>query len=178
LLVRGAVDTAERLGLSTLIISLMLVSLATSAPELVTSVQAALRDSPGIAVGNIVGSNIANVLLILGVAALIMPVAVQSNALRRDGGIGLLAALLLTAVGLLLPLDRLVGVLFIAGLAGYLVYAWIDERAAATGGHSAAFEKGAAYGELHRRRPPAGNSWRIAVALGTAAIGLAVIISG
>src|SRR5688572_9028785 len=60
LLVRGAVDTAERLGLSTLIISLVLVSLATSAPELVTSVQAALRDSPGIAVGNIVGSNIAN----------------------------------------------------------------------------------------------------------------------
>lgn len=178
LLVRGAVDAAERLGLSTLIISLVLVSLATSAPELVTSVQAALRNSPGIAVGNIVGSNIANVLLILGLSALIMPVAVQSNALRRDGGIALAAALLLTGVGLFLPLDRLVGILFIAGLASYLVYAWVEERAAATGGHSAAFEKGEAYGELHPHRPPAGNSWRIAAAFGMVAIGLVVIVSG
>ncbi len=80
LLVRGAVAVAERLGMSPLLIGLTLVGFGTSTPELVTSVQAALAQSPGIAVGNIVGSNIANILLILGLSALITPVAVQSNA--------------------------------------------------------------------------------------------------
>src|SRR6056297_3983753 len=83
LLVRGAVRVAERLGVSPLVIGLTLVGFGTSTPELVTSVQAALSGSPGIAYGNIVGSNIANILLILGVAALVAPIAVASSALSR-----------------------------------------------------------------------------------------------
>jgi len=71
LLVRGAVRVAERLGVSPLLIGLTLVGFGTSMPELVTSVQAASVGSPGIAVGNAVGSNIANILLILGAAALL-----------------------------------------------------------------------------------------------------------
>jgi len=63
LLVRGAVQLAERMGVSPLLISLTLVGFGTSTPEIVTSVQAALIGSPGIAVGNIVGSNIVNILL-------------------------------------------------------------------------------------------------------------------
>jgi cation:H+ antiporter len=86
LLVRGAVRIAERLRLSPMLIGLTIVGMGTSTPELAASVQASLAGSPGIAVGNIVGSNIANSLLILGSAALIAPFAVKASALWRDGG--------------------------------------------------------------------------------------------
>ena len=66
-LVKGAVGLAERLNISPLIIGLTVVALGTSAPELVVSLQAALEGSGGLAVGNVVGSNIANVLLVLGI---------------------------------------------------------------------------------------------------------------
>lgn len=115
-LVRGAVQVAERFGVSPLLIGLTLVGFGTSTPELVTSVQAALIGSPGIAVGNFVGSNLANILLILGLSAIVFPVAVSSNALKRDGTLVVLTAVALTAVGLLWSLDRIVGFLFLAGL--------------------------------------------------------------
>ena len=91
-LVRGSVRLAERFGMSPLLIGLTLVGFGTSTPELVTSVQAAIAGSPGIAVGNIVGSNIANILFILGLSALITPIKVGPSALRRDGVIVLLTA--------------------------------------------------------------------------------------
>ena len=84
LLVRGAVQVASRFGVSPLVIGLTLVGFGTSTPELVTSVQAALIGAPGIAYGNIVGSNIANMLLIVGVSAILYPIAISSAALRRD----------------------------------------------------------------------------------------------
>jgi cation:H+ antiporter len=129
LLVRGAVRLAERMGVSPLLIGLTLVGFGTSTPELVTSVQAALIGSPGIAVGNVVGSNIANVLLILGLAALLSPVRVSSGALRRDGVLGVATALAVVVIGFTLPLGRPVGVVLVAGLVAYLVYAWRTERA-------------------------------------------------
>ena len=72
LLVRGAVSVAEKLAIPPLVIGLTIVSLGTSAPELFISVQAALAGSGGIAIGNVIGSNIANVLLVLGFPALIL----------------------------------------------------------------------------------------------------------
>ena len=72
-LVKGAVGLAERLNISPLIIGLTVVALGTSAPELVVSLQAALEGSGGLAVGNVVGSNIANVLLVVGIPALFCP---------------------------------------------------------------------------------------------------------
>jgi len=99
LLVRGAVRIAERLRLSPMLIGLTVVGMGTSMPELAASLQASLAGSPGIALGNIVGSNIANALLILGAAALIAPIAVNARALWRDGGVGVLAALALLAAG-------------------------------------------------------------------------------
>ena len=84
LLVRGAVGVARRFGVSPLVIGLTLVGFGTSAPELVTSLSAALAGAPAIALGNVVGSNIANILLILGVAALIRPVAAQMAGLPRE----------------------------------------------------------------------------------------------
>lgn len=161
-LVRGSVAVAERFGMSPLLIGLTLVGFGTSTPELVTSVQAAIAGSPGIAIGNIVGSNIANILLILGLSALIMPVAISSKALKRDGAIVLISALLLTAVGHFLSLDRLIGFAFVCFLAAYIVFAYRQEMAAGSAEHSAAFKKAEAYEELHDgpiRHQPETTSW-------------------
>jgi len=143
-LVRGAVQIAERLGVSPLLIGLTLVGFGTSTPELVTSVQASLVGSPGIAVGNVVGSNIANVLLILGISALVFPVRVSSAALARDGVVVVASAALMVAVGLAWTLDRAVGAVFVAGLVTYLVFAWHQESRG-TADHTAAFDKALAF---------------------------------
>lgn len=84
LLVRGAVGLANRLGIPSLIIGLTIVAFGTSAPELFISVQAALAGSPGIALGNVVGSNIANVLLVLGLPAMIAAMGCNQKLVKRN----------------------------------------------------------------------------------------------
>ena len=128
-LVRGAVALAGRLGMSPLLIGLTLVGFGTSTPELVTSLDAALSGLPGIAVGNVVGSNIANVLLILGIAAAIAPVAVARTTLLRDGLAMGGATLLGAAVILYGHLGRVPGLLLLLALAAYLVVAYRTGRA-------------------------------------------------
>mgnify|MGYP002780012260 CR=1 FL=1 len=183
LLVRGSVRVAERLGVSPLLIGLTLVGFGTSTPELVTSVQAALIGSPGIAVGNIVGSNIFNIIMILGFSALIFPMAVQANALRRDGMIVLATALLFAAVSLTVGLTRPVGFLFVLGLAGYLFYAYRQERTAGAiaGDHTAAFDRAEAMESADpglRPRAATPGPAGIVVPLLMAIAGLAIIIVG
>lgn len=119
-LVRGAVSIASKFNVSPMLIGLTLVGFGTSTPELVTSVQAAMVGSPGIAVGNVVGSNIANILLILGMAALVLPIAVSPDAFKRDGTMLMLATLLCVAVIVMGSLGRLTGMLFLACLGVYL----------------------------------------------------------
>lgn len=119
-LVRGASAIAERLGMSSFVVGVVVVGFGTSTPELVTSVEAALVGSPGIAVGNIVGSNIANILLILGLAAAVSPIAVQRATLRRDGMVALVAAVACVGLALVGGIDRLTGALLVAGLVAYL----------------------------------------------------------
>ncbi len=130
LLVRGAVGMAARLGISPLLAGLTIVGFGTSMPELATSVQAALGGSPGIAVGNVVGSNIANILFILGLSAVILPLAVNPASFARDsialGG----SALLATGAVLLGVIGPLVGIVLLAALAGYLWWAYKSESAA------------------------------------------------
>ena len=133
--------------MSPLLIGLTLVGFGTSMPELVTSVQASLAHSPGIAIGNIVGSNIANILLILGLSAIITPVAVNSRALKRDGSVVLASALVLAGIGTVSQLDRLAGFGFLLFLAAYLVFAFKQETALPAGGHTAAYEKSQAFAE-------------------------------
>lgn len=128
-LVRGAVSVATRFKVSPLLIGLTLVGFGTSTPELVTSLQAAFAGLPGIAVGNVVGSNLANILLILGVAAAIMPISVDPVAFRRDGTALAVATLLALGVILLGSLDRWMGVVLLAALAAYLVVAYRSDRA-------------------------------------------------
>ena len=126
-LVRGSVATATALGLSPLFIGIALVGFGTSSPELVTSLQAALAGSPGIAVGNVVGSNIANILLILGIGALLLPVACEPKAFYRDGAVLVISAVALTIVVLVGFLDRWTGLVFVAALIGYIVFTYIKE---------------------------------------------------
>lgn len=142
LLVRGAVKVAEQLGVSPLVIGLTLVGFGTSTPELVTSVQAALSGSPGIAFGNIVGSNIANILLIVGISAMLFPIAVSSSALRRDAMVMLAVAVGFAALSFLVPLGRFVGACLILVLVAYIYAAFRQERASSM--HGAVYEKAAA----------------------------------
>ena len=109
MLVRGAVSSAKALGVSPLLIGLTLVGFGTSTPELVTSVTAAMNGSPGIAVGNVVGSNTANILLILGLSAMIYPMAVNPQGFKRDAIMLIVSALACTAVVLYGRMGPLVG---------------------------------------------------------------------
>jgi cation:H+ antiporter len=130
LLVRGAVGLAARLGISSLLAGLTIVGFGTSMPELATSVQAALGGSPGIAIGNVVGSNIANILFILGVSALIVPLVVNPASFARDslalGG----SALLCTGAVLIGVIGPLIGIVLVACLVGYIWWAYRSESVA------------------------------------------------
>ena len=121
LLVRGAVGIAQKLGVSTLFTGLVIVGAATSMPEMVASVQAVLSGSPEIAWGNIVGSNIANSLLILGGAALIMPI-VLAGVGRRDSIVALVVTLAVWAVAYLGLGHQYIGVALLATLVVYIVW--------------------------------------------------------
>ncbi|MFP4539152.1 MAG: calcium/sodium antiporter, partial [Dichotomicrobium sp.] len=127
-LVKGAATIATRLGVSPLLIGLTLVGYGTSTPELVASIEAAWIGSPGIAVGNIVGSNIANVLLILGASALIYPVATTKHAFRRDGVVLVVASALLVLVTLHGVLSAWTSLGFLALLLAYTIVMYITER--------------------------------------------------
>lgn len=127
-LVRGAVAVARIAGISPLVIGLTLVGFGTSTPELLASVQAALLGAPAIAVGNVVGSNIVNVLLIMGLAALLSPVAADAPGVRRDMLVMGLATV--TVAGLLLwgTISRLVGAALLAALVAYTVGTILADR--------------------------------------------------
>jgi cation:H+ antiporter len=121
--VHGAAATARNLGIPPLLIGLTIVALATSAPEILVSVVAALRGEPDLAIGNAIGSNIANIGLVLGVVALLRPVELKSATLRREMP-ALLAVTLLT-VSLFLDsyLGRVDGLVLLAGLV--IVMIWL-----------------------------------------------------
>ncbi len=106
--------------------------------------QAALVGAPGIAYGNIVGSNIANILLIVGVSAFLWPIAVTSAALRRDGLVMVGVAVLFAMLAGLVSIGRPVGAAFIMLLAAYLYIAIRQERRAPADQHGAAYDKGVA----------------------------------
>ncbi len=129
LLVRGASRLAAAMGLSPLVIGLTVVAIGTSAPELATSIGAALSGSPGIALGNVVGSNVANVLLILGATALVATLAVSRQLVRLDVPIMFGATLLVFALALDGAIGRAEGVLLLALALAYIgLLLWIARR--------------------------------------------------
>lgn len=120
-LVRGASGLALKMKITPLIVGLTIVSFATSAPELIVSVQASLNNHPDIAIGNVVGSNIANVGLILGLTALAFIMPVTWRVYRKDWWVMIFSSLLL---GVFIYDDILVaweGLVLVAGLVAYLV---------------------------------------------------------
>ena len=123
-LVRGSVDIARRMAIPPLLIGLTVVGFGTSTPELLVSVDAALRGVPDIALGNVIGSNIANVLLIVGLSALVWPIRVLGDTLRRDTTVMILASLLLVPVFAMGQVGRQAGLILVAGLIAYLVLAY------------------------------------------------------
>lgn len=128
-IVRGSVTLADRIGLSTLFVGLVIVAMGTSAPELAVSLDAVMSGRNGIAVGNIVGSNITNVLLILGLGAFLSPIAPEKNVVLRDGLMLLIAAAMLTMLGSMGgSIERSMGVFMIGVLLVYLTLAYFSER--------------------------------------------------
>ena len=136
-LVRGSAALARRLGLTPLVIGLTVVALGTSSPELVVSMEAALTGRGALALGNVVGSNISNIALILGITVLIRPAVVQLQLLRFDVPLLLACSLLLALALLDGALGRLEGSLFVLGIAGYTALAVCGARREAEPVHQA-----------------------------------------
>ncbi len=167
LLVRGASRIAARLGISSLVIGLTVVALGTSSPELAVSLIAALRGDGSIAVGNVVGSNIANILFILGISALIVPLAVARQILRRDLPIMLGVSLLLGLIAIDGRITAWEGVLLLAGITSYTAFAVRLARRERASNRSA----------TNSSAPPA-RSHGLAVNALLVAAGLAILVLG
>ncbi len=146
LLVRGGASLALRLGVTPLVIGLTIVAFGTGAPEFVVSLDAAIKGSSGIALGNVIGSNIANLALILGIAAIVRPMSVKAEILRREMPV----LMVVTAVVCIMlydgQLDRIDGILLVGGGVAYTAGAYyLSRRREST---EVEDEFGAAVGEL------------------------------
>lgn len=121
-LVRGSAALGLRFGLRPVLVGLTIVAFGTSAPELAVSLQAAAAGVDELAVGNVVGSNIANVGLILGLSALLRPAPVSSKLVRHDVPVMIVAALAMVVMLLDGRISRLEGAVLVAGIVGYLAF--------------------------------------------------------
>lgn len=120
-LVRGASSLAIRLGISPLVVGLTVVAFATSSPELVVSIKAAIEGNPGIVVGNVVGSNICNIALILGVAAMISPMSIKTQVIKREIPIMIIVSVILLLILLDDTITRVEGVFLVIGIITYII---------------------------------------------------------
>jgi cation:H+ antiporter len=169
-LVRGASKIALSLGISPLVVGLTIVAMGTSSPEIAVSVGAVLNGSTDIAVGNVVGSNIFNVLLILGISALITPLVVHSQIIRQEVPIMIGASLILAVMASDGRLSRPEAALLVALLVGYLLFLVRQSRA------ENAEARGEFEGAATRREANWDNHW--AVQLGLIVAGLALLVLG
>lgn len=133
LTLRGAIGLARLLGVSAAMIGLTVVGFGTSAPELVVSIEATLDGAPDIAIGNVIGSNTANILLVLGTGALIAPLICDPGAVRRDGTAMMAALLLLLGLGLSGAILPWQGLLMLLALVGYVAWSYRADRRNGTG---------------------------------------------
>lgn len=177
LLVSGAVQIAQRFGVSALLIGL-LIGFGTSTPELVTSVSGSLAGAPGVALGNIVGANIANLLLVLGACALIQPIHVDSRSLKFDGAVVFTAILIFTLLSIAAPLSRAVGAAYVTMLALYLFRSIQIERRKPKD-HTAPYERGEAGAEVIQIASKPFAGWLgLFFPLGQAIAGIVLVILG
>lgn len=165
-LIRGSTALALGLGIAPLVVGLTIVSLATGSPELAVSLKAAVSGNSGISLGNVLGSNISNLMLVLGLAAIARPMEVHTRLVRREMPIMVGATALLWGLLIDGDLSRLEGLLLLSLATAYLVIAYRGARANEDTPVSEAFDE-----TLETRWSP-GKS--IAIAL----VGLAVLIAG
>lgn len=128
LLVRGASHLAESVGISPVVIGLTVVAFGTSSPETAVTVQSAFSGNADIALGNVVGSNILNVLFVLGISAVILPLTVTRRLVRLDVPILILASVLLLLLSLDGEIGKLDGLLLFAGVVAYTAFSLIQSR--------------------------------------------------
>ncbi|MBX3422342.1 MAG: calcium/sodium antiporter [Pirellulaceae bacterium] len=128
LLIRGATKLAVVCGISPLVVGLTVVAFGTSAPELVVSVQSAYLGKPDVALGNVVGSNIFNILFILGISALIVPLRVSQQLIRLDVPLLVLVSLIMGAMAYDGLIGKLDGLLLASGLVAYTAFAVVKSR--------------------------------------------------
>jgi cation:H+ antiporter len=127
-LVKGAASLALRYGIRPLVVGITVVALGTSMPEFVINFIAALSGEDSLALGNIVGSNICNIALILGTSSLVIPLAVSPSTLKKEYPIMMAVLVLFYAVALDGVIGRLDGLLLVGGLAAFLVYLILDAK--------------------------------------------------
>ena len=123
LLTEGAVSLAQRMNMPEMLIGLTVVAVGTSMPEFFVSVTSALQGTTDLAVANVVGSNIFNVLLIAGVSAVVSPMVISRSTVRRDIPVAVMASLILLGFGIYGSFSRGAGILFLALLVVYTIYA-------------------------------------------------------
>jgi cation:H+ antiporter len=128
-LVRAAAAIGQRLHMSPLVAGLTIVAFATSAPELAISLGAAINDLPGLAIGNVIGSNICNLALILGITAIIKPAPVRQTLARRDVQVLVLTTLLVPGLLLDGELARIEGILLLLCMAAFIFHTMWHSRA-------------------------------------------------
>ena len=166
-LVKGAVNLSLRLGVPALIVSLTIVAFGTSAPELLIAIQAVLDNAPGIALGNVVGSNTANVLMVLGIPALLATMHTSECDTRKTFNFMLAASLLFIALAFRGVFDWIAAMMLLAGLA-YVLF----DAAREAQGHRAACADATTEEEEIEGVDPDLPGWRIAIFLILGLIGL------
>jgi len=172
--VHGAAATARNMGIAPLLIGLTIVAFATSAPEILVSVVAALQKEPGLAIGNAIGSNIVNIGLVLGLTAMIRPIKLESATLRREMPALLAVSLLTVSLFLDTYLSRIDGIVMLTGLVIVMIWlARLGVRSSATDPIAMDYEA-----EIPTDvRMPVAIVWLI-VGLGTLLIGAELLVDG
>ena len=177
-LVRGAAALAQRLGVSPLVVGLTVVAFGTSAPELFVSGRAALAGEAAFAVGNVMGSTAANVGLIVGIGALIRPVAVHHRVIARETPLVIVVLSLVMALSLNDVLGRLDGFVLVAGWALYLFFLLRWERSGAGGEESRTSEPRPADGDPGKGANPWWSLLQIASGMAMLAFGAEWLLEG
>ncbi len=171
LVVREAATLAARLGISPIVIGVVIVGFGTSAPELATAVRASLAGTPGLAFGNAVGASMANLLIVLGLAAFLAPLHIAPSAIRAEIVAIIVAAAVFVLPGLLPTLAQPGGFVMLCGLALWMAYSLRGQFRAAAAVQSAALQAREAAALVNPSEP----QWRAAALL---VVGIGLLVAG
>lgn len=128
LLIKGAVSLAYKLGLSNILVSAVIIGFGTSMPEMTVSLSAALENAPAITIGNVIGSNIANILLILGISSILSPICIDKTSVYQDMIFMLLATFALIIISLFKEIGFVIGLMMFSTLILYITCSYIRDK--------------------------------------------------